>query len=98
MHHKRKGPKSTRAGCLMCKPHKRQGTRLMERDRFSVLRQKKSLAEEMTEAGLAPRRVRVPGGQAKQRRKGWVPGKILRAWQRRIEKQLELQATRDRAI
>lgn len=23
--HKRKGPKSTRAGCLMCKPHKRQG-------------------------------------------------------------------------
>lgn len=24
-HHKRKGPKSTRAGCLMCKPHKRQG-------------------------------------------------------------------------
>lgn len=26
MHHKRKGPKSTRAGCLLCKPHKRQGT------------------------------------------------------------------------
>lgn len=25
MHHKRRGPKSTRAGCLMCKPHKRQG-------------------------------------------------------------------------
>lgn len=25
MHFKRKGPKSTRAGCLMCKPHKRQG-------------------------------------------------------------------------
>jgi len=23
--HKRKGPKSTRAGCLLCKPHKRQG-------------------------------------------------------------------------
>lgn len=22
--HKRKGPKSTRAGCLMCKPHKDQ--------------------------------------------------------------------------
>ncbi len=22
---KRKGPKSTRAGCLLCKPHKRQG-------------------------------------------------------------------------
>lgn len=26
MHHKRKGPKSTRAGCLLCKPHKRQGS------------------------------------------------------------------------
>lgn len=25
MHHKRKGPKSTRSGCLLCKPHKRQG-------------------------------------------------------------------------
>jgi hypothetical protein len=23
-HHKRKGPKSTRAGCLMCKAHKDQ--------------------------------------------------------------------------
>jgi len=26
MHYKRKGPKSTRAGCLLCKPHKRQGS------------------------------------------------------------------------
>ena len=25
MNHKRKGPKSTRAGCLMCKPNKLQG-------------------------------------------------------------------------
>lgn len=25
MNFKRKGPKSTRAGCLLCKPHKRQG-------------------------------------------------------------------------
>ena len=24
-HHKRKGPKSARSGCLLCKPHKRQG-------------------------------------------------------------------------
>jgi len=23
--HKRKGPKSTRAGCLLCRPHKHQG-------------------------------------------------------------------------
>jgi hypothetical protein len=32
MHHKRKGPKSTRAGCLMCKPHKRQGSPPKERN------------------------------------------------------------------
>lgn len=25
MNHKRKGPKDTRAGCLMCKPHKSNG-------------------------------------------------------------------------
>jgi U3 small nucleolar ribonucleoprotein component len=24
---KRKGPKSTRSGCLLCKPHKRQGAK-----------------------------------------------------------------------
>jgi hypothetical protein len=38
MHFKRKGPKSTRAGCLLCKPHKRQGTKLSERQRHSVNR------------------------------------------------------------
>jgi hypothetical protein len=27
MNHKRTGPKSTRRGCLLCKPHKRQGVR-----------------------------------------------------------------------
>jgi hypothetical protein len=26
-HHKRKGPKSTRSGCLWCKPHKHQGSK-----------------------------------------------------------------------
>lgn len=31
MHHKRKRPKSTRAGCLLCKPHKRQGSCLHQR-------------------------------------------------------------------
>ena len=36
MHHKRKGPKSTRAGCLLCKPHKRQGTPLKDRQRHSA--------------------------------------------------------------
>ena len=28
MHHKRKRPKSRRAGCLMCKPHKVSGSKL----------------------------------------------------------------------
>lgn len=27
MHHKRKGPKSSRAGCLLCKPHKANGAK-----------------------------------------------------------------------
>jgi hypothetical protein len=39
MHFKRKGPKSTRAGCLLCKPHKRQGAKLADRQRHSVNRQ-----------------------------------------------------------
>ena len=33
--HNRKGPKSTRSGCLMCKPHKRQGSKLEERQKHS---------------------------------------------------------------
>ena len=37
-HHKRKGPKSTRAGCLLCKPHKRQGAALKQRQRVSARR------------------------------------------------------------
>jgi hypothetical protein len=36
MNFKRKGPKSTRAGCLLCKPHKRQGTPYTERRRHSM--------------------------------------------------------------
>ena len=39
MHHKRKGPKSTRRGCLLCKPHKRQGSKLSERQPHRVRRQ-----------------------------------------------------------
>jgi hypothetical protein len=35
---KRKGPKSTRAGCLLCKPQKRQGQRLALRVGFSERR------------------------------------------------------------
>ena len=37
-HHKRKGPKSTRSGCLLCKPYKRQGSNLSQRQRHSVNR------------------------------------------------------------
>ena len=46
MHHKRKGPKSTRAGCLLCKPQKRQGARLSDRQRHSVNR-RATIAKEM---------------------------------------------------
>ena len=38
MHHKRKRPKSARAGCLLCKPHKRQGAPVKSRCRHSVLK------------------------------------------------------------
>ncbi len=48
--HKRKGPKSTRAGCMLCKPHKRQGTRLAERQRFSSTRKIVMGAEQISEA------------------------------------------------
>ncbi len=35
-HHKRRRPKAARAGCLLCKPHKRNGAK--ERERASVRR------------------------------------------------------------
>jgi hypothetical protein len=40
MHHKQHRPKSARAGCLMCKPHKRQGAKRNRRPnmRFGALR------------------------------------------------------------
>ncbi|MFC5864432.1 hypothetical protein ACFPT7_19150 [Acidicapsa dinghuensis] len=46
---KRKGPKSTRAGCLMCKPHKRQGTKLRDRVTFRVWQKMRVLDEQMAE-------------------------------------------------
>jgi hypothetical protein len=46
-HHKRKGPKSTRAGCLLCKPQKRQGSPLAERQRFSQTRRLAVVGEEL---------------------------------------------------
>lgn len=35
MNHKRKRPKMSRAGCLLCKPHKRNG---VNKERYSVKR------------------------------------------------------------
>ena len=42
-HHKRKGPKSTRAGCLLCKPHKRQGASKTLRRKFGDLKRMQAL-------------------------------------------------------
>jgi hypothetical protein len=49
-HHKRKGPKSTRSGCLLCKPQKRQGAPLATRQRFSQTRKIKAAEDEIAEA------------------------------------------------
>lgn len=48
-HFKRKGPKSTRAGCLMCKPHKRQGTKLRDRVCFRIWQKMRALDEQIAE-------------------------------------------------
>ena len=55
-HHKRKGPKSTRAGCLMCKPHKRQGAKHADRARYSQIQKATIAAEQVAGflAGLVP--------------------------------------------
>ena len=47
MNFKRGRPKSSRAGCLLCKPHKRQGACLHERDRFSDRRRKDAAEREV---------------------------------------------------
>lgn len=39
-HHKRKGPKSTRAGCMLCKPHKRQGSTKLTKLKGRKVREK----------------------------------------------------------
>ncbi len=48
-HHKRKGPKSTRAGCLLCKPQKRQGAPLKTRQKFSEVRGRRIADEKISE-------------------------------------------------
>jgi hypothetical protein len=45
--HKRKGAKSTRSGCLLCKPHKRQGCYVPTRQ---TRRANVSLKEQLAEA------------------------------------------------
>jgi hypothetical protein len=53
MHHKRKGPKSTRAGCLMCKPHKRQGVKLSDRACGTNMRRLTATSADLRTEGLA---------------------------------------------
>lgn len=47
MNYKRKKPKSGRAGCLLCKPHKRQGSPLDSRHKFSDLKREKIAKEKI---------------------------------------------------
>lgn len=47
--YKRKGPKSTRSGCLLCKPHKRQGAKCVHTARETAKRA--AAAEEIRFAG-----------------------------------------------
>lgn len=49
MHHKRKRPKSTRCGCLLCKPHKRQGSKLADRQKHSQYRKMVVAGEKVEE-------------------------------------------------
>jgi hypothetical protein len=46
---KRKGPKSTRSGCLLCKPHKRQGAKCAHTARETAKRA--AAAEDIRFAG-----------------------------------------------
>lgn len=53
MHFKRKGPKSTRAGCLMCKPNKRQGVTRRDRNmRFGSFRRSLSQRQDLRDEGF----------------------------------------------
>ena len=47
MHFKRKRPKSGRAGCLLCKPHKRQGSCRRERAKPSDRKRAAAAAEQV---------------------------------------------------
>jgi len=47
---KRKGPKSTRSGCLLCKPHKRQGAKCGHTARETA--ERKAAAEDIRTGGI----------------------------------------------
>lgn len=51
MNHKRRRPKSTRAGCLLCKPWKRQGAPLKDRTKVGILRKLQSADEQVKSFG-----------------------------------------------
>ena len=51
-HHKRGRPKSRRAGCLLCKPQKRQGAPLKDRQRVSQLRLMQAADTKIAEARI----------------------------------------------
>ena len=51
---KRKGPKSTRAGCLLCKPQKRQGQRLALRVTFAERRRLEAAKFQVAQSQDAP--------------------------------------------
>ncbi len=51
-HHKRKGPKSTRAGCMLCKPHKRQGAKHVHRAKEAARRRAADV--DIRESRLSP--------------------------------------------
>lgn len=55
MNHKRKGPKSTRAGCLLCKPHKRQGVDDQGRQELRGREDEREQLEEIFDGSLFDR-------------------------------------------
>lgn len=53
MHHKRKRPKSARAGCFMCKPHKANGACPRHRNmRFGDRRRSEAQRDQMRGEGF----------------------------------------------
>jgi len=66
MNHKRKGPKSTRSGCLMCKPHKNQKLKDMlqyqtRQEKIARLQEAEQKDELMVSSELCPKCVHCGG-------------------------------------